>query len=84
MHTSASTGAPCAAAALFPCSSPTMIAGRIASLTEAASLVLTGDGVGDPRRASAIALDLIDVATLLSTQLANAVDGIEFPTLKGL
>ena len=84
MRTSAPTGAPCAVVIPFPYSSPSLTATRIASLTTAASLVLAGDSLGDPRRAEAVAHDLIDVATLLAAELASAVDGIEFPTLKGL
>ena len=56
-----------------------MRAARIASLAAAANIVLTGSGLRDPRHAETIALDLMDVAGLLATELSSDTENLDYP-----
>ena len=56
-----------------------MRASRIASLATAANLVLTGCGLADPRHAETIAIDLMDIAGFLATQLSSDTEDLDYP-----
>ena len=57
--------------------SPAQVASRVSSLSIAANIVMTGDGLCDKRLAESVTVDLLDLAAWLARQLANYHDDLK-------
>ena len=57
--------------------SPAQVASRVSSLSIAANIVMTGDGLCDKRLAESVTVDLLDLAAWLARKLANYHDDLE-------
>lgn len=56
---------------------PAQIASRVSSLSLAAQIVMTGDGICDKQLTESIATDLLDLAAWLARRLAHYHDDLE-------
>lgn len=56
---------------------PAEVASRVSSLSIAAQIVMTGDGLCDKRLTESVAIDLLDIAAWLARKLAHYHDDQE-------